>query len=94
MKLTNFTKQDAINMANLLALITHANKLIDAMKVAGIHMTGNAVAAKEETLAWAKQIAQLMAVEITEAKKAAETKPAKAAPTKTATPKAPKSKKK
>lgn len=64
MKITNFTKQDAIHMANLLALVTHSNKLIDAMRVAGIHMTGNAVASKEETLAWVKQLAQLMAVEI------------------------------
>jgi hypothetical protein len=82
MKITDFTKQDAIHMANLLAIVTHSNKLIDAMRVAGIHMTGNAVASKEETLAWAKELATHMAIEIQGSMKKEEDKKASPAPAK------------
>lgn len=64
MKITNVSMEDARKMADLLALVTNSNKLIDAMKVAGIHMTGRAVEKKEETYAWLKEIATGMAQEL------------------------------
>jgi hypothetical protein len=76
MKLIEVTKEDAIKMADLLALLQHTNKLIDAMKVAGIQMQGRAVEQKEAAFTWIKEIATGMANELQAKAAAAEPKPA------------------
>jgi hypothetical protein len=84
MRIIEVTKDDAVHMADLLALVTHTNKLIDAMKVAGIQMQGRAVERKETTFAWIKDIATGMANELT-----AKSAPAAAKSTPTTPPTSP-----
>jgi hypothetical protein len=56
--------EDAKKCAELIALLTAANKLIDSMKLAGIQVTGQTAATKESVLAWVKDLATIMADKI------------------------------
>jgi hypothetical protein len=69
MKITDFTMDDAKKCAELLALLTATNKLIDSMKLAGISVTGSSAASKEAVLAWVKTLATQMADKLVENQK-------------------------
>jgi hypothetical protein len=87
MKIVEFTMEDARKCADLIALLTATNKLIDSLKLAGIQVQGPAAATKEQTLMWVKELAGHMANEIVEkdkkAKAAQNTTVSAAAPVKT-----------
>lgn len=85
MKVTDFTMDDAKKCAELLALLTATNKLIDSMKLAGINVTGSSAASKEAVLAWVKALATQMADKLVENQKAA--KPEAPKPTTSPKPK-------
>jgi hypothetical protein len=76
MKISDFTIEDARKCADLIALLTSTNKLIDSLKLAGIQVQGSSAANKEAVLAWVKEFATQMANEIT----AKEQKPGKPSP--------------
>lgn len=79
MKIIDFTMDDARKCADLIALLTATNKLIDSLKLAGIQVQGPSAATKEQTLTWVKELAGHMANEIVENNKKAKT----ASPTQT-----------
>lgn len=64
MKIVDYTMEDARNCADLIALMTHTNKLIDCLKVAGIQVQGSSATNKEKVLAWVKVLATQMANDI------------------------------
>ena len=74
MKIIEFTMDDARKCADLLALLTSTNKLIDSLKLAGIQIQGPAAANKENVLSWVKELATHMATEIVAKEKAAKEK--------------------
>lgn len=71
MKIVEFSMEDARKCADLIALLTATNKLIDSLKLAGIQVQGPAAATKEQTLIWVKELAGHMANEIVERDKQA-----------------------
>jgi hypothetical protein len=69
MKISDFTIEDARKCADLIALLTSTNKLIDSLKLAGIQVQGSSAANKEAVLAWVKEFATQMANEISSKEK-------------------------
>lgn len=85
MKIVDFSMDDARKCADLIALLTATNKLIDSIKLAGIQVQGPSAASKEQTLAWVKEIATHMANEIAARDREAKAPAVPPAPAKTST---------
>jgi len=64
MEIAKVTREDGINCAALVDIISFSTKLADALKIAGISLAGPGFAKRDEAKQWLHQLAIKMSTEL------------------------------